>query len=1391
MADLEYEIDFSKPEAVAGLSSLLEGAETLCTGAVVELMLSCSRDLKGPSVELRDLAVCEPIKVREARAWSIVTFEGPQRIELCSRPSSSPEQQPIRIHAFACIAEPAGPTVDGVPVFPDRSSAVRADADLLCARLSVIGATPGDHLRILGPIDFSETRAQAQVVRAAVGETESSAFAIDPIVADALLQLVLFANSWAQPAANRIVSVGRLRAAPGGRPALICAERCATGTGGWNAWVLDEEGACIAQFADVRTGTAVDQRSICDAYLEREVAEIVRSTLQLPELRATDDFVAAGASSFDLIRLRATLIARFKQTPAIEDLLSTPTIRALVQVITTVGTGQFEADAYSISNARSDHRFLTRAERRLWFLERFGNVGAAYNEMVAWRVRGRLRLDLLRRCLDVMAQRHHNLTCTFPLEDGIPVRRLDARARARVDVVAVSDATSAHVSGLIADIAARRFEIAEEALFRVVVLQLAEDDCVLMLVAHHLASDAWSSAHVLHPELSALFNAYSRGESLELEPPTQIAQYAAWEAQSLSPARLEYLVKWWTEELRGAPTAFELPADKQRPHRLGHRGARFRGELSQSVSRGILELARSLSTTPFVVLLAAYRVLLFRYSAQADALIGVPMSLRRGPAMDSIVGCLVNTVPLRLMLSPEQSLNSVIRQAKRRVIGAIGHGDLPFDELVTAMRCERATSHTPLVQVGFNYLDDVSEDLELVGLEVHRIPITALATKFEVMLEVHRSAGGMRFEFEYSTDLFRPERFEAMARHLQLVLAQMTLNGDVSIAGDWFIDATDRAQLASFGSGAPALFDHDLWRPVEAQCERCAAHVALHDQTGVVHYAELRQQVERLSARLRATLSDPKSQPVAILADTSTDWVIAVLAVARLGWSYLPIDPRTPDTRVQSILTSSQAALLLYADESVSTRAFEGPKLAILASDDVRPDVQPARTPPAPDCPVYAITTSGSTGVPKAASVPYRGVANLVAWYAQTMHIDPSAKLLVATSVAFDLTQKNVFAALASGASIVLHRNDPFDPRALSACIEQHAITHVNCTPTLWYAILDACSDHGYRPLRSLRTVVLGGEPIDAAKLADWRRSYGRDTSVWNSYGPTECSDVAVAYRLDAQENDALIPIGKPLPNVELRVLDDRGLPVPIGALGELYIAGAGLGHAYHGDPAATARAFVQIAPGTTAYRTGDFVRYDWDGNLLFAGRADRQLKIRGHRVELEEIESVLARHPDVREVAVDAPLARDGLPALEAYYVSTSELNEGDLRVWLAARLPRYMLPRRAFRVATIPRTATGKLDRRALAALSRQVPSSFAREPGSKLERELLALWRSILEVPELDVEQDFFAAGGHSLLAVRAADEIERALGCRCSVIDLVDNPVVRELALVLAQRLRRAG
>ncbi|HST60441.1 MAG TPA: amino acid adenylation domain-containing protein, partial [Longimicrobium sp.] len=1043
---------------------------------------------------------------------------------------------------------------------------------------------------------------------------------------------------------------------------------------------------------------------------------------------------------------------------------------------------------------------LSFAQQRLWVLDQLDPGTAAYNMPSPLLLRGPLDVGALERALDALRERHESLRTTFAVAEGedeplqvihpfvpvpLPVEDLSALAE---------DERYAETERQVHADANTGFDLARGPLFRAKLLRLQAEEHVLLLCLHHSISDGWSLG-ILARELGALFAAFNEGQPNPLPPlPVQYPDFALWQREHLAGENLARHLAFWRTALAGAPPALELPTDHPRPAQESHRGVLFRGRVSPELTGRLRTLAQAEGATLFTVLLAGLRVVLARWSGQDDVVIGTPLAGRTRTEVEGLIGFFINTLPLRGPVNAGEPFRQMVRREKTATLAAFDRQDLPFERIVEELRISRDLSRNPVFQVQLMLQNAAMDSMALSGMQLAPLAVTYDTARFDLAFDVYEDAdGGLRMDTEYATDLFERATVERMTSHLLRLLEHAVDAPDTPVGQLRMIGEDERAAVLGAADETardwPFVPVHGL---VAEQAARTPHAVAVEGADGALTYGQLDALSAGVAAALRARGAG-RGSLVAVCVDRSARMVAALLGVMRAGAAYLPLDPEYPADRIQYMLEDSGARLLLTERALESVLPATGIDRILL--DDVAPaasatsatsadtadqadtadtadgidpiDLHPAEL-------AYVIYTSGSTGKPKGVMVPHGGVSGFLRSMAEAPGLRADDTLLAVTTIAFDISVLEMFLPLTRGARVVVaSREQAADPALLAERIRRADATVVQATPATWAMLLTA----GWTPRAGMR-LLTGGEAL-TRPLAD--RLLAAGAELWNMYGPTETTIWSSTGRVGAEP----ITLGGPIANTALYVLDPALNPAPLGVYGELFIGGAGVARGYLARPGLTAERFVPDAfgaPGSRLYRTGDRVRRMADGTLEFGGRVDFQVKLRGFRIELGEIESALRDHPAVgaavalvrEDVAGDARLVAY-LTAKDAGAAPVA----AELRTHLRGRLPEYMVPSAFVVMEALPLTPNGKVDRKALPAPEGRADERAYVAPRTPEEEALAEIWREVLRVDRVGLEDDFFELGGHSLLATQVLSRVRRELGVELPLRAFFEASTVRAL------------
>ncbi|MFI6644566.1 amino acid adenylation domain-containing protein [Streptomyces sp. NPDC050504] len=1134
---------------------------------------------------------------------------------------------------------------------------------------------------------------------------------------------------------------------------------------------------------------------------QRALAALFAEVLGTTGVGADDDFFALGGHSL----LATRLISRVRTALGVElplrALFEAPTVARLAERLPHAGRAR-----RAVAPAPRPERVpLSYAQQRVWFLEQFEGPSAMYNVPLALTLSGPVDTGALAAALQDVTDRHEVLRTVYPHHEGVPHQLVlsgDA-ARTRLHTLTLAEPELAHALDTAAEYA---FDIGTELPLLAALYTITPTEHVLLLVTHHIATDGSSFGPLLR-DLAEAYAARCEGQAPGWEPlPVQYADYALWQREVLGGAQggargdgedadspTARQLDYWRTALAGIPDQLPLPFDRPRPAVASHRGARRRLTLDAELHAGLTGLARESGVTLFMVLQAALATLLTRTGAGTDIPLGTVVAGRTDDQLDPLIGFFVNTLVLRTDTSGDPTFHQLLTRVRDTDLTAYTHQDLPFERLVEALNPPRSLAYHPLFQVHVALHNTGRTDADFGALRVGEMPVGTQAAKFDLSLDFieHRRADGtpdgLEGDVEYDTDLFDAATVEQLVERLRRLLAHAVRAPGTRLSGLELMSCDERRQVLTGWNAAHRdvppgtvveLFDEQVRRTPDAPALLCGE--------SLLSYAQLHGRAERLARRLAGLGVGPGERAVLLLPRTA-DAIVAMLAVLRAGAAYVPLDPDAPAARLQTVLADIRPAAVLTTAALAGSPAHDG--LRVVAVDGPAADAPgpvPAAHRPGPDDPAYVIYTSGTTGRPKGVVVPHGGLTNLLGTLGRDLAADapegPEHWLNV-VPFTFDVSALDIHGALTNGALLVLASSDEVrDPVALTALIGDAGITRTSATPTLWQQLV-AQPPERTGALRGLRAIV-GGEALPAQLL---RALHARGVAVDHVYGPTEATVWATVTRPVPGPDQRGPSIGRPLPNTGAYVLDASLAPQPPGVPGELYLSGAQLALGYWRRPALTAERFVACPygePGSRMYRTGDLARWGRDGQLEFLGRVDRQAKVRGHRVEPGEIESVLAAHPLVSAAAVLVREDRPGDARLVAYVTCEGELPVAGLRAHLGARLPDYMVPSAFVALDALPTTTSGKVDHKALPAPEAAAQDAPAGEAASPLAAALAALFADALGVPSVGAGDDFFAQGGHSLLAARLVGRIESVLGHRVRVRDLFEARTPARLAALLS-------
>ncbi|MFL9817591.1 amino acid adenylation domain-containing protein [Tolypothrix campylonemoides VB511288_2] len=1041
---------------------------------------------------------------------------------------------------------------------------------------------------------------------------------------------------------------------------------------------------------------------------------------------------------------------------------------------------------------------LSFAQQRLWFLQQLEPESGFYNIHVQVRFQGNLNVTALEYSLNHIISRHEVLRTNFVVVDGQPIQVIaDSKTitLATVDLQHLEPTQrESTCRQLILEEAAQPFDLTTDSLVRASLFKLTETEHVLLLMMHHMVSDWWSMG-VLVNELAAIYQAAYNNVPIALPKlPIQYADFAVWQRQWLQGEELTKQVGYWKEKLAGAPALLEMPTDRPRPAIQTYKGATEKFKLSQELCEALTALSQRQGVTLFMTLLAAFQILLYRYSGQTDICVGTPIANRNRAETEGLFGLFLNTLVLRGNLSGNPSFVDFLLQVRSVALGAYAHQDLPFEQLVEQLQPERSLSHTPLFQVMFVLHNTPMQVLQLPNLTLSPLELESSTAKFDLNLTLKNTAQGFSENtdvglsgfLDYNTDLFDATTIARMAEHYLTLLEAVVANPHQKISELPLLSDREQRQILVEWNDTQANYPKQLClhQLFEQQVEKTPDAVAVVFENEQLTYTQLNAKANQLAHHLLQLGVGPEVL-VAICVERSIEMLVGLVAILKAGGAYVPLDPIYPPERLAYILEDSGAKVLL-AQQAVAELLPETHGHVVYLDTDW-PIHQSSSNPNTHVCAdnlAYAIYTSGSTGRPKGVQIPHRAVVNFLNSMSAQPGIVSEDVLVAVTTITFDIAALELFLPLSRGARLVLTRDLIADGGQSTAALGTSSATVMQGTPATWRALMQA----GFVGNPQLK-ILCGGEALDrelAAQLLE------RADSLWNMYGPTETTIWSAVSQV--QPDSGAVSIGRAIANTQFYILDANLQPVPVGVAGELHIGGDGLARGYLSRPELTAEKFIPNPFGDASsrlYKTGDLVRYKSNGNIEYIGRIDHQVKVRGFRIELAEIEAILGQHPTVEQAVV---IAKDiaGDKRLVAYLLAQSEATPvvSELRSFLKQQLPEYMVPSYFVVLDAFPLTPNGKVDRKALPTPDQtRIEAQAYVAPRNEVERILTHVWQEVLNLEKVGVNDNFFELGGHSLLVVQVHSKLNQKLlgniNKEISVVDLFKYPTISTLAQYLGQ------
>lgn len=1116
--------------------------------------------------------------------------------------------------------------------------------------------------------------------------------------------------------------------------------------------------------------------------IELDIAQAMAEVLGLQRIGATDNFLYLGGNSLQAMKVMALLRTRVTVDIVPSLFFPDPTPRAIARALADAGASRAETELRPVQHGRYCRASFT--QERLWVLDRLGGGKAAYTIVWHLQMQGEVNIPALNAALNVIVARHDSLRTRFLERDGECLQEIMPAETLSLDVESL---TTGECEQRLNQLANREFDLTRGPLYRFELLQSGDRNFSLAIVLHHIVCDGWS-VDVLARELCELYTArVEEREAILPELPVQFADFALWQRQMLDKPEAARRLAYWKNKLQGAPAGLELPTDRPRPAVASYRGAHVPVTLAPETVEALRALAQRQGVTLYMVLLAAFQVVLSRWSGQDDVVVGSPVAGRMLAETEPMIGFFANTLALRGDLSGDPSFETLLHRTRQTALEAYENQDVPFERIVEALQPVRDLSRQAIFQVMFG-LYSPDHQLQMTGLELEGREGRTHSAKIDLNLELTETANEVSGHIEYLTGLWDEETMLRFSSHLLNVLRDVAVDSTRRLSGVDMLGEQQRYQLlTSFNAtraGYPTgyLLHHLFERNAQENPQRLALVFRQQSYT----YGELNRRANRLANHLIHSGIGPDDR-VALLLERTPAMLVALLGVLKAGAAYVPLDTGYPEERVEYMLRHCQPKLLLGGEDDVAPYGSTGIPCLVLDDEGHSPlvsgvsdcDPEPVLVGLTPENLAYIIYTSGSTGRPKGVMLPHGAVINFLYAMRDRLGFTANDGMLAVTTPSFDIAVLELYLPLITGGRIVLtSRKEMRDGAALARLVAHRDVTFMQATPSTWRMMLEA----GWQGSPQL-TALCGGEALDRELC---NRLVCATRRFWNMYGPTETTVWSTCQRIE--DVDTPISIGTPVAETTVRILNGQGLLQPVGVAGELYIGGAGLARGYLWQPELTAERFIpdrySEEPGMRLYRTGDLARWRRDGTIEYLGRNDHQVKLRGFRIELGEIEACLQAHPAVRECIVMVREDRTGEKRLVAYIVANADLGTSPvavLRAHASQTLPEFMVPTAIVTLPAFPLTPNGKVDRNAMP--EPDLTSLATREyaaPKGHVEMALAEIWQQLLGVSRVGRTDHFFELGGHSLLALRLIEGINATLGVEFALRDLFANPVLSQMA-----------
>ncbi|MCP1426503.1 bacitracin synthase 3 [Paenibacillus xylanexedens] len=1104
--------------------------------------------------------------------------------------------------------------------------------------------------------------------------------------------------------------------------------------------------------------------------VEAELLALWHQLLNNDRIGVNHNFFEVGGHSLKASALVSRVHKAFGVAIPLRQVFATPTVRALSQWIDSARSSKY----VTITKAETKEYYpLSSAQKRLFIMHQLEDSSLAYNMPYAMKITGNLDIRQLERAFQDLIKRHESFRTSFHMVDGQPVQRIDQQVEFRITSLELGEQTLEAWQARFV----RPFNLTQAPLLRVELVQMGPAEYSLIMDMHHIIADGVSMG-VLTRELSALY------EGQTLEPlQLQYKDYAEWQALSRTTEVIQAQKDYWLSAYQEEVPLLDLPIDYARPQHRNYEGELFPFELSEGVSQRLSQLAHREGVTLFMLLLAGYTALLHRYTGQEDIIVGTPVAGNSQPELQDVIGLFINTLALRNRPVGTFTFKEYLNKVKENTLQAYENQDYAFDELVEQLALARDMSRSALFDTMLVFQNYDSEELAIEGVQFSSLPPSNIRSKFDLTLTAMEAEGRIKCVFTYSTELFKPETIECMAGHLTELLDNISNDAALRLQDIQFITSEETKSIMQLSCGQLAQYRTDaaLIELFEEQVRKSSGQRAVVSGENELSYEELNRRANQLARSLRARGAAPNSV-IAVSMNPSVDLIISMLAVLKTGAIYLPIDPEQTGNRTNVILNDSQAILVLTDHPLSKELSFSGDVYQVNDGSIESFDYTDLSLPTSPEQQVYMIYTSGSTGTPKGVMVRNRNIVNYTQWFIREAGVSAADRTMLMSSSAFDLGYTGVFSSLLQGGELhVPSKEDYTNPARVLQMMASQRITFIKLTPSLFNLLFHDPAFAEWQP--ELRLVVLGGEKTNTTDVEKYLQEFP-NSRIMNHYGPTETTIGVVFHNISSVNVRSFIDhpvIGRPIDNTVVYVLDKHNHLVPRGVFGEICVSGEAVSSGYFNQVEMTREKFVEdpFQPGQIMYKTGDLARWTHDGELELAGRKDNQVKVRGYRIELDEIKKQMLLREGVREAVIVPGANQEQATVLCAYFTANRSIPLDEIRAHLGVELPEYMIPTHFMQLDTLPLTGNGKLDVRALPEPDASMGGEVVYEaPRNEAESLLVSIWEEVLGFKPIGINHHFFASGGDSIKALQIISRLSRA-GKKLTMKELFANPQIKLL------------